>query len=392
MASTLLNSNLKRLPIRPGGRLRKQTLPFEIEQIWLDREAQDHPQAIRILNRLQGIAVDVVDNVKALKRPKNIQDAKHQLILTLHRGEAFKPCQGMTSETLCCNYRVIDLISGCPMDCSYCILQNYLSNNPITTIYVNLETILAQVSAFLSAHSNKFFRIGTGELSDSLALDSILEYAQVLIPFFAARRNAILELKTKTAQIDHVLELKHRNRTVLAWSVNTPTVIEKEERGTASLAERLAAAQRAARAGFGVAFHFDPIILTHGIEDVDSYLDVIEKIFATLEPRHIAWISLGLLRYPPELIDTALRRFPETKIFAGEFVPARSKVRYLRFLREEAYRRLWEKLSLRLPAHKLYLCMETKTVWGKIDPSITSNSCIEKRLCNTEAISFDCFG
>lgn len=384
MASSASASNLRRL-----ARPRRKELPFEIDQVWVDRAVADHPQAIRILNRLGDVPIDLLDDVRLLKRPRELSDAKRWLLLTMHRGEAFKPCQGMTAETLCCNYRVIDLVSGCPMDCSYCVLQDYLANNPVMTAFVNVETILAQVAAFLAAHPNRFFRIGTGELSDSLALDPITEYASVLIPFFASKRNALLELKTKTAAVDHLLNLRHRNRTVISWSLNTEAIIASEERGTASLEERLAAAQRCAQAGFGVGFHFDPIILTRGLDDVALYLDVIQRIFAAVEPRQIAWVSLGCLRYPPTLAAVSQKRFPRTAIFSGELVPAGNKMRYLRFLREAALKALWEKLSEKLPPRKLSLCMETKPVWEKVDPSVASNACIEKRLCNAEAISFD---
>lgn len=326
-----------------------------------------------------------MEDLRAIKRTRNLEAGKRNLILTAHKGLAFKPCQGISRENLCCNYRVMDLVSGCPMDCSYCILQSYLANNPTTTIYVNVEDVLNEVARFLAAHPKKFFRIGTGELSDSLALDYLTEFSSVLIPFFASKQNAMLELKTKTVAIDHLLNLEHKGRTVIAWSVNTPGIIASEERGTASLDERLAAATKAAAAGFGVAFHFDPIILTHNA-NLDSYLDVVDKIFETVTARQISWISLGLLRYPPDLSEIARKRFPETKIFTGELVPAGNKMRYLRFIREAAYKPLWDKLISKIPPHKLYLCMETETVWEKIDPAVKSNACIEKRLCNTETI------
>lgn len=379
MAATRALATVKRLPPRAA---RESFLSFDIDQVWVDRAVADHPQTLLILNRLKGISIDVVDDVGALRRTRDLSEAKRQLILTAHRGEAFKPCQGITPHALCCNYRVLDLASGCPMDCSYCILQSYLANNPVTTVYVNLEEILARLASFLAAHPNRCYRIGTGELADSLALDRLTDVASILIPFFAARKNAILELKTKTAAVDHLLRLAHGDRTVLAWSVNTPEIIASEERGTAPLDERLAAAQRAAAAGYGIGFHFDPIVLTRGALDIEPYLAVADRIFEAVAPHQIAWVSLGLLRYPPELADIATRRFPRTTIFTGELIPAGNKMRYLRFIRESAAQRLWEHLAAKLPLHKLYLCMETTAVWEKVDPSIATNACIEKRLCS----------
>lgn len=386
MSTIASQAKVRRLPSRRG----KKAPAFTPERIWIDRQVIDHPQTIRILNKLPDSEVDIVDDVHQLKRALDISVAKQQMVLTAHRGQAFKPCQGIGDGHLCCNYMVIDLISGCPMDCSYCVLQSYLSNNPRTTVYVNIEEILKEVSEFLAKHQNRFFRIGTGELADSLALDPIVEFASILIPFFASKRNAILELKTKSTFVDHILDLRHRNRTVISWSVNTPFVIASDERNTSTLEERIEAAGRAAAAGYGVGFHFDPIIITKDFDgEMDGYIKVIDRIFESLEPNQISWISLGLLRYPKELPAIAYRRFPETRIFAGELVPSGSKVRYPRFIRERAYGLLWERLRTKLPPHKIYLCMETQSVWEKIDPAINSNTCIEKRLCNTESIAFD---
>lgn len=382
MSSTAISRRL--------GTQKKKGFPFAIEQVWLDREVSDHPQTIRILNKLGDVPVDIVEGARTVKHRQNLKAAKRQIFLTAYRGRAFKPCQGAGDFHLCCGYHVIDLVSGCPMECSYCILQSYLANNPVTTVYTNLDDILEDITTTLMKNPRRFFRVGTGELSDSLALDPVTDYASVLISFFASKRNAILELKTKTAFVDHLLGLKHKNHTVLSWSLNTDEVISSEERGTASLDERLRSAQKAQAAGFGVGLHFDPIIVSRGVaEDAESYLSVVAKTLEMLKPRQISWVSLGLLRYPTDLPSRAMERFPDTKIFTGELVPIGNKFRYPRFIREAIYRPLIEKLRTKLPSHKIYMCMETQTVWGAIDPSITTSAGIERRLCNTETIAFD---
>lgn len=391
MSSLAQNSKVRRLPTRKG---KKKALAFAPEHVWIDKEVVDHPQTIRILNKLTDTEIDIVDDIKKLKKASDLSAAKRQMILTTHKGQAFKACQGIGDDHICCNYRVIDLVSGCPMDCSYCILQSYLANNPRTTVYVNIESILAEVAEFLAKNSDKFFRIGTGELADSLALDNIVDFASIMIPFFASKRNALLELKTKTASVDHLLDLKHSNRTVISWSVNTPKIIESDEIDTATLEERIDAAKRVSEKGFGVGFHFDPIIITNNVEEeIEEYLKVIDTLLENFEARQISWISLGLLRYPKDLSRIATKRFKDTRIYTGEMVPAGNKVRYLRFIREKVYKPLWDRLATKIPTHKLYLCMETEAVWEKVDPSVKSNGCVEKRLCNMENIAFDyrCF-
>ena len=51
-----------------------------------------------------------------------------ETVLTRHKGEFLKKCPGSDGQ-VCCNYFVINFASNCPMDCSYCYLQEYLADN-----------------------------------------------------------------------------------------------------------------------------------------------------------------------------------------------------------------------------------------------------------------------
>jgi len=71
------------------------------------------------------------------------------------------------------------------MDCSYCILQWYL-NNPMMVVYVNIDDLLAELDDFSQKNPNNFFRIGTGELTDSLTLEPITQCSALcdnFVPF-----------------------------------------------------------------------------------------------------------------------------------------------------------------------------------------------------------------
>ncbi|NIO07104.1 MAG: hypothetical protein GTO40_03580, partial [Deltaproteobacteria bacterium] len=57
--------------------------------------------------------------------PNPLGEGKKRLLLTRHKGEFLKKCPG-TEGSVCCNYFVINFASNCPMDCSYCYLQDYL--------------------------------------------------------------------------------------------------------------------------------------------------------------------------------------------------------------------------------------------------------------------------
>lgn len=331
------------------------------DQIWIDKTALLYPSTHIIKDRLSKVPADVVDDVQILKHPSNPDKAKRQLILTVNKGSAFKRCQGECKGVVCCGYYTINIASGCPCDCSYCILQHYISNNPMTTIYVNIEEILSIVQRELKANPSKNFRIGTGELSDSLVYDHITNYSKIIVSFFAAQSNAIFEFKTKTVNINNLLGLKNGGHTVVSWSLNPQKIIDSEELHASSLKNRLAAAKKCVEAGYRVGFHFDPMINYEGWEN--DYKEVVEEIFAYVPSASIAWISMGSLRFPPHLKWMAEKRFPYTKIFCGEFIPTNGKMRYFRPLREEMYRKMREWIRKKAPKVSPYLCMETQTVY-----------------------------
>jgi len=343
-------------------------LPFRIEKIYLDEKAEKDPVSQTILKALPNIPIETIRDKRALikrfsSKPDPIGIGKKHLFLTHFYGRHLKPCPG-TSNHICCGYHVINAITNCPLDCSYCVLQGYL-NNPFLTLYTNWQDLLQEIDAFLSTDCQSLLRLGTGELSDSLALESIFPLSQMLIPFFTERHNAILELKTKSANVNSLLHLNHWGKTVVSWSLNPPQIIEEEEKGTAPLKERIEAARRCQEKGYPLGFHFDPIIYHEGWEK--GYRETILQLFKQIDPKRVVWISLGGFRYPPKLKAIAEERFPKTKVFLGELFPGKdSKFRYLKEIRVKMYQKMAEWLREVDPDLFIYLCMESKEVWERV--------------------------
>jgi spore photoproduct lyase len=255
---------------------------------------------------------------------------KRILLIRPFPGRLVKACPGTTGH-ICCGYKTINVLTNCPMDCSYCILQGYL-NNPCLTLYVEFDKIFGEIEEILTKYPRRVFRFGTGELGDSLILDKVVGFAAEAVPFFAARENAVLELKTKSAEVDHLLALDHRGKTVISWSLNPQQVIEQEEHGAAPLDARLEAARRCSDAGYPVGFHFDPLISYPGWQE--EYRGVVDLLFEKIDPSRVMWVSLGGLRFPPALKQVAQKRFPFSRIFTGELITGEDgKLRYIKPLR-----------------------------------------------------------
>lgn len=308
--------------------------------------------------------------------PELITIGKKRLFLINYKGSFFKPCPG-TKSYFCCGYKIFHFGEGCPLDCSYCILQVYL-NRPGLKIWANLiEEGLPELAKILNFYKEKkqVLRIGTGEFADSLALENVAKVSQILINFWKELDPlAILELKTKIfLSKNYFSKLKPDPRIIFAWSVNTEKIINEEEKGTASLSSRLKSAQIAANYGFTVAFHFDPIIFYETAEE--EYPKVLEKILNIIPLDKIAWISFGTLRYPKELKDIAERRFPFTKVYSQEFIEGLDKKRrYFIDLRKRLYNSFKKLLNDVKDKVTFYFCMEGKTIWEEIlNKKITSS-------------------
>ena len=199
------------------------------------------------------------------ERARWLPEAKSTLLLAVQKGPFRRPCPG-TRDYICCGYQVLQVTVNCPMDCTYCVLQGYV-NVPAITIFVNVEDLLAELTSGWAENPGEVWRLGTGEFGDSLALDSLTGLNERLIPWFAGRPRALLEIKSKRPVDEDLLALGPNPRVVFAWSLNPEEVIGGEEKLTAPLAARLRAAERAAAAGFRIAFHFDPLIYFPGWEE-----------------------------------------------------------------------------------------------------------------------------
>ncbi len=340
---------------------------FTPDAVVAERGAEDAPMVRRCRARLPGVPFSIVDDRRELTvgLGNDFAAAKRRLVLAPHRGSFLGHCPAGTRGLSCCNYLVMNLAANCPMDCGYCFLQEYLANNAQLTAYVNPDAALAELAEVLDRHADRHFRIGTGELADSLALDPVTGLTDELVPFFAARRNALLELKTKTDAVDGLVALDPKDRVVVSWSLAPPAAVTLAERGTAPIPARLAAARRVVAAGYKVGVHFDPMIEHAGWEE--GYRDLVAAIADALPRDRVAWISMGALRFSPGLRTTVRTRFPGSPLLAGEQVPsADGKWRDFQPLRVDMYRRVRGFVEAALPGVPLYLCMETPDVWQRV--------------------------
>jgi spore photoproduct lyase len=336
--------------------------------VYIERRVINSPLARSLRERVESNRIETISSAKKLIRDLESSgtpsaEGKKVLLLAHHKGSFLKPCPG-TRAYVCCNYLILNFATNCPMECSYCILQSYLTS-PFLVVYANVNDTFKELEDAFRRQPHRFFRVGTGELTDSLALDHLINFTNLAVPFFARQPNAVLELKTKTDNVANLLGLRHAGKTIVAWSLNPQRLIVREERKTASLAARLRAAKICQDAGYPLAFHFDPILRCEGWEE--DYACLIEQLFSTVNADRIVWISLGCLRFPPRLKAIIEQRFPHSRITYEEFIHGDDgKLRYFRPLRVKIYSHLVRCIRKFAPHVRLYFCMESERMWDEV--------------------------
>ncbi|MCK4390043.1 MAG: DNA photolyase [Desulfobacterales bacterium] len=338
-----------------------------ISRLYIDEAVKHHPAVATVQESLAAVPVSVVpDAVKVHESLAGVQDpigeGKRVLFLTRNKGPFIRKCPG-TKYYICCGYQILHIGTYCTMDCAYCILQAYF-HPPVLQYFVNQGRLFRELDDLIWSSKPPFHRIGTGEFTDSLIWEPWTQLSRTMVPYFAQQDQLVLELKTKTTAVENLRGLEHNKKTIVAWSLNSPTIIRSEERGTAGMRARLRAAAQCEAWGYPLAFHFDPLILYEGWEK--DYRRLVRELFATVSAQNIVWISLGSFRFMPSLKPIIRRRFQRSKIIYGEFIPGLDgKMRYFKPMRIELYQKMAAWIRELAPDVPLYFCMEDREVWKK---------------------------
>jgi spore photoproduct lyase len=328
---------------------------YPIHRLILEEGLKDYKITHNVLKALP----DLYPEYMGPEEIKLLEADCRTLLLTRNKGKFLKPCPG-TKEYLCCQYRFLNVGLNCPIECTYCILQVYLNTSALV-IFVNHEDMFTELESEIREDPS-LIRIGTGELTDSLALDPLTGLNPLLIDFFSHQKQSFLELKTKSDHIEHLLDLNHQGQTIISWSLNPQLIIDAEEGLAAPLQTRIMAAKKCQERGYKIGFHFDPIILYKGWER--EYELVIDILFSKISPKSIAWISLGCFRFIPPLKKIIQNKYPKSHIIYDEFIPGMDKkMRYPQPIRIKIYSALTRLIRKRAPEAFIYLCMESPEVW-----------------------------
>ncbi|MBT3236985.1 MAG: hypothetical protein HN353_13600 [Bdellovibrionales bacterium] len=271
-------------------------------------------------------------------------------------------CPVASESTRCCNLLTLDLILGCGFDCSYCSIGHFATGE---SGYSGAPTDLAKRLEELPLDGDKLYHIGTGQSSDSLLWGDQEGMLTTLFDFVAAHSNIILELKSKSANSSIFKRQKIPKNVIATWSLNPQPVIDEEERGCASLAQRLDAAHQVVDLGGLVGFHFHPMVYFTGWQEL--YSEIVETIVRRFPVEQVALISMGSVTFTKKVLSKIRRRDFHTKITQMPLVDANGKLSYPLEIKQELFSTLYNSFDSKWHNEVFfYLCMEDQSLWPGI--------------------------
>jgi spore photoproduct lyase len=206
------------------------------------------------------------------------------------------------------------LAQGCPAHCQYCYLAGSLQGPPVVRAYANLPEILANLERYL--HPGRTTRFEASCYTDPLGLEHLTGSLGETIRWFGERDGAHLRWVTKFAAVEPLLSLAHGGRTRARFSVNAEPVSRRWEGGTASVAERLGAAGRMARAGYPVGLVVAPIM---PVADWEAhYTRLLDEVRAALPAGCEPTFELITHRFTPGSRETLAGWYPNSTLDMDE--------------------------------------------------------------------------
>jgi spore photoproduct lyase-like protein len=176
---------------------------------------------------------------------------------------------------------------GCLHRCHYCALGGLL------TVMVNVEDYIAQLDMLIQAHPAQDTYL-IDDAADVLCLEPELGFLGPLIEHFGQREDdKYLLIHTKSANVDWMLDLDHRGRTVLVWTLSGATQARELEPRTGTMQQRVRAAAKLQQAGYPVRFKFKPIIPIVGWRR--DLREAVRFLFAHVRPDNISLCTLVFL-------------------------------------------------------------------------------------------------
>ncbi len=325
--------------------------------IYYEKAIKDHPRTQNILQRLSKRAVVIeCENYQEIfnlnSQNFRIQKRNPALILAKKTGNLVLPTPTGFGIGGRANYYFSHMLN-CLYDCRYCFLQGmYPSAHYV--VFINYEDFAAAIKKVLAENILSPIYFFSGYDSDSLAFEPITQFLGYFLPFFAQNPQAMFELRTKSANVQSLLQMSPIVNVVCAFSFTPESISEKLEHKVPPLSKRLKAMADLANAGWKVGLRFDPLIAIDNFAQL--YQDLIAEIFCCVPIESVHSVSLGPLRFPQKMFQKIVKLYPHEPLLAQALEKRERHYSYSESQETKMKEAVISSLQKYIPAALLFQC------------------------------------
>ncbi len=269
---------------------------FIPKRVFFEPKSLDYPLGKKLMKIFTEMGVEIkytsshnrVTGIPGKTAQEAYLEGKRTLVVGVRRTLDFQTCKPSA------NYQ-LPLVTGCPGKCEYCYLATNLAKKPYLRLYVNTDEILHQALQYVKKRSPEITVFEGAATSDPIPVEPYTGALKKAIEFFAREKLARFRFVTKFTAVDSLLNINHNGHTTFRFSINSAPVIAGYEHNTPNLKERLAAAGKAASAGYPLGFIIAPIILDGNWQH--DYQKLIEKLREQIPPNTAQKITFELITH-----------------------------------------------------------------------------------------------
>ena len=318
----------------------------KFSHIYVEKGAETFADTQLVLGKFPKAKFIRIDDYRALFNRHGqrfqVQKTSMKLILAVKKDQFIYPGSPYAPNFGASNFYYNAVMLNCVYNCDYCYLQGMYSSGNIV-LFVNQDAFLDAATQVLNEKGSIYLCISYD--TDLLAFENIIPNCRRWITWAEHHPQALIEIRTKSANFRAIADLPPPDHTILAWTLSPSAVVRGNEKKTPPLSARLAAINEALGNGWKVRLCFDPLLRIKDWKTI--YQRMFDEIFATIPGDQIFDFSLGVFRMNSEYLDRIRKERKDTPLLYYPF----SKENRIYTYHEDERREMIGFVKTRIEAH-----------------------------------------
>jgi spore photoproduct lyase len=278
--------------------------------IYLESRAKDYAITRKVLNKFTKASIIEIDHYKNIF-DKNIWNQKLKNTIILAKQERIPILSTPSNYWYPGKSFFFKVVMNCMFDCDYCYLK-WAFKNSFPVIFVNYEDIQNAITEKIhllrkSGYADTIYFYASN-YSDIQWRDELIQFNRSFIPFFEKFDNVIMESRTKSSNIQSLINLDFVPvNTEISFSLNPQNIIDTYEHKTSSLDQRINAINILTAKWFKVWIRFLPLLPIPNYSHL--YQDFISSIKQKIDFEKINSIFIWSIIYTKSDYDNLIKKW-----------------------------------------------------------------------------------